>query len=418
MPVRRNLLKLRYFSAYSGLPRAVYWLFTARLVSCLGSFILPLLTLILTQKLQMDKAAAGQMLSLLILTQAPCLMLGGRLVDTVGRKKLFAGGYLAGAFFYALCACGLAGRAMLACILLAADMLALAAPAADAMVADCTPAAQRQEAFSLLYLGANIGMAVSPLVGGLLFASHLQLLFALDAATSAAGVALVCLCVPDCYRPAAKTAGAGTGGTAEAPAAAAGPAAAGTLTAALRAAPVLIFYAALLFVYEFCYTQWSFLLPAQFGDRFGAGGARLYSVLCSVNAVTVTVMTPLLTLTTRRLRPLAAAAFSGLLYAAAFLGFAAGGPYPVFAALAVVFTLGEICQAIRSAAFLSNHVPAACQGRITAFANFVCGAARAAGPLVMGRVLVAAGYRFSWLLTAGIVLAGAAGMLALDRRWR
>ena len=50
---RNGAFMKKYFSAYAGLKKEVYILALARIVNCLGSFIYPLMTLILTRKLSM-----------------------------------------------------------------------------------------------------------------------------------------------------------------------------------------------------------------------------------------------------------------------------------------------------------------------------------------------------------------------------
>ena len=394
-------MKSRYFSSYSGLPREVYYLFAARLVNSMGYFVTPLLTLILTQKLGMSKAEAGTTVSLLILTQAPCVLLGGRLADTIGRKKTLLAGSAAGAAFYLACGTGLTGRAMVWCIILAADCVAVSFPASDALLADLTKPEERQSAYSLLYLGINIGMAASPIVGGLLFSEHLSLLFILDAVTTLTAVTIIAVNVHERFVP---------GGTDS------GDEKRISMLAALKRAPMILIFVVLLFLYDFCYTQWNFMLPAQFGDMFSEDGARLYSVMCSVNAVTVIAVTPLLTRLTRRLRPMRAMALSGFFYLLAYVGFCSGGPFYAYFIFALVFTLGEICAAVQVGAYISNHSPSGCLGRINAFSTLMRGAASALGPLLMGQALTALGYSAGWLITAGIAAAAAGGYLILDGR--
>lgn len=393
-------MKRQYLSAFAGLPRPVYALFAARLVNSMGCFIAPLLTLILTQKLGAAKAEAGTVVAMQIFTQWPCVLLGGRLADTLGGKKTLLFGSLAGALCYLVCGCGLTGRPMVVFIILAADCTALTMPASDALLADLTAPEQRKEAYSLLYLGINLGMAASPILGGLLFKSHLPLLFLLDAATTFAAAAIILRGVPDARRVRGEPDGGGPS----------------SLSGALRAAPVLLFFVLLAFLYDFCYSQWNFLLPAEFGDLFGADGARRYSVLSSVNAVTVIAVTPLLTRLTKKTRPLRIIALAGLFFAAGYLGFAAGGPYAAYIVLAAVFTLGEICDATQSGAFLSTHSPASCLGRVSAFFTMARGAASALGPLLMGQFLRAGTYPAAWLLIAAIVLSAALGFLLLDHK--
>lgn len=423
-------MKRKLFAAYEGLPRTVWFLFAARLVTSMGSFIVPLLTLILTQKLGMSAAQAGGWMSALVLTQAPCLMLGGKLTDAVGRRPVLVFGYFAGAACFLLCAFHAGNGWVVPCIVLAANFGTLGYPSGDALLADQVGPAQRRAAYSLLYFGTNIGMTFSMILGGLLFAEHLRLLFVLDAATTILCGCIVLAFVPDRYRPARKSA-AGAAPEAGGQPSAAGEtalaseksaplpdAAAPTLGAVLRAVPVVAGAVGLLFFYDFCYAQWNFLLPAQMGALYGAAGARRFSLLGAINCVTVILLTPALTKYTHRIPPLPALALGAALYGAAFLGFAAGGGMPLFVVYGVLFTLGEVVTTIQWGAFLADRTPAACRGRMTAFSSFVRGAGTGCAPAAMGFALTVLGYRGGWLVTAALVLCAGAGMLLLSRRDR
>ncbi len=397
----------RYFFSYAGLPREVYFLFAARLVDSMGSFIMPLLTLILTQKLGIAKESSGSLISFLCLTEAPCLILGGKLTDSVCRKRIIVACSLAGALFYILCGLFPPGGKTILFIIIASDCSSMAFPAYNAMLADLTVPENRRSAFSLMYFGVNIGMAVSPIVGGMLFKDHLRLLFFLDAATTVASTAIVALNVPETFRRAQKSVGAPE----EKPEKR-------SLWSVLKFAPVLVLFVFLLSFYDFCYSQWNFMLPAQFGDLYGQDGARIYSMMSSANAFTVILLTPVATSLSRRFRPLAIASFGGLLYFTAYLGYAFGSGLPSFFFFVELFTLGEIVMAIQTEAFVAGRSPADFRGRITTFEHLVRGTASALGPLAMGYVLAAWGYRKSWLLIAFLVLASAAGMVLLERKDR
>lgn len=372
----------------------------------MGSFVMPLLTLILTQKLGISKASAGSLISLLLLTEAPCLILGGKLADSVGRKKTIVVCSLAGAFFYMLCA--FLPHRMVLFIMIASDFYVMASPSFSATLADLTCPENRQSAFSLMYFGMNIGAAVSPIIGGLLFQNHLPLLFFLDAATTVGYTAVIAKNVPETFRRAEKP-----GLSAEK-----APEKKQTIASVLRGLPVLVAFVALLFLYDFCYSQWNFMLPAQCGDLFGPNGARRFSLLASANGFTVILLTPAATALSRRFRPLAVVAVGGFFYFCAYLGFAFGNSFFSFFIFIELFTVGEIVTTIQIEAFVTGRTPSAFRGRISAFENFVRGAAQALGPLAMGYLLTDWGYRASWSLIAGIVLAGGLGMLLLNRRDR
>jgi MFS family permease len=395
--------------AYDGLPREVYWLFTARLVTSMGSFIMPLLTLILTQKLGLTAARAGWFITVLAASQAPCLALGGRLADTIGRKKLLLVSYFGSAAAYLLCAF-LGGHSMVACIVAAADLAVLGMPASDALLSDIVGPAQRKAAYSLLYFGMNMGITVSMLLGGLLFQNFLPLLFFLDALTTICCGCIVACRVHERYRiPAAPDGPAMRAAQAE------GKAAVPSLAAVLHAAPAVFFFVLLMFLYDFCYSQWTFLLPAQMGEQFGGAGARLYSMLVVLNGALIILCTPAVTLFSARIEPLWAMAVGGALYGGSYLVFAAGHSMLMYALASALLTFGEIVCTIQIGSFLADRTPAACRGRVNAFSNFVRGAGSSSSPAVTGELLPVLGYGGAWLLMAALMAAGTAGMALLHR---
>jgi MFS family permease len=410
---------------YAGLPREVYYLFAARLTTAMGSFIFPLLTLILTQKLSMSTGKAGNLISILMLSQAPCLMLGGKLADTVGRKKLLVFSQFVSAFFFLLCFFEPTNHWLVLNIVLAADIGVMAHPTSDALLADIVTPEQRKSAYSLLYFGVNIGMAFSMILGGLLFQNHLKLLFFLDAFTTILCTLIILFRVKEHYRvPHAAEEAALTDlasekravpdGTApDNPPAA--PAKIPSLTEVLRAAPILIWFVLLTALFDFCYSQFNFLLPAQMGTLYGAHGAKMYSMLSAANCITVIVLTPSVTAVANRFSPLTTFALSGALFAAGYLGFSTSRWMWLFMVSAVVFTIGEILSAIQTGTFIASHTPVTCRGRVTAFNSLVRGAGSGIAPSIMGSVLALAGYRKSWLIIASIALCGAAGMWALRK---
>ena len=405
--VKELLMKKHYLAAYAGLPREVYILFAARIINCMGSFILPLLTLILTQKLGMSKTETGYFSALLTLTQAPCLFLGGKLIDSVGRKKILIASEIAGAFFYILCGVIPNKLCMIAFIVIASNLYVMSSPAFDAMLADLTAPEERKPCFSLIYLGINIGMTVSPILGGLLFKDHLSLLFLLDATTTLACAALIAGTIPETGTVHKK---------APAEAEPTPPEKKESVFRVLKAAPLLLAFMSFMFFYDFTYSQWSFMLPLQFGDLYGGESARIYSAVSALNAFTVIIFTPLLTQFTRKFRPLSVIAFGGVLYFAAFIAFGLVKSIPLFLAAGVLFTFGEIVVTINIGTFVADHSPSAYRGRINSFTTFLRGAAGALGPFVMGRVISVFSYFASWLVVAALVLFGASGIRMLSRK--
>ena len=397
----------QHLTVYKGLPRDVYALFLSCVINRMGSFIVPLMTLILVEKIGLSKAEAGMFSTISMLTQAPFIMLGGRLADKIGGKKMIVLFNSLGALVYL--ACGFLKTTMLVAVLLvvASNLYAIAFPAFNCIVTDVTPKEKLKSAFSLTYLGINLGFAVGPIVSGLLFYKNLNLLFFLDGLTTLLSVALILLWV----RPSTRPAYMPQCGEAELEPAGGGK----SVLSFLYRNPVLILFSLGFLVYNFCYVQWNYLLPLQMVDIYAIDGARLYSALVSANAITCIVLTPSLTAVTQKMHPLKTVYMGGFFYFASFLAFTAARTFIHFLLSVILLTVGEILISINRNAYVANRTPQMYIGRVNSIMYLLHDLGSAIGPGVMGVVLVMVGFPYVWLVVAAVMLIGALGMVLLKR---
>ncbi|MFP4484761.1 MAG: MFS transporter [Spirochaetaceae bacterium] len=76
------------FAMYRGLPRGIYALFFAQVVNSIGNLVYPFLTLFLTQRLGYSSSVTGTFILISSVAFIPGSLLGGKLVDTMGRKAV------------------------------------------------------------------------------------------------------------------------------------------------------------------------------------------------------------------------------------------------------------------------------------------------------------------------------------------
>lgn len=392
------------FQLYRGLPKEIYLLFVARIINTIGSFVTPLIALILTDKIGMTSSEAGSFTTLVCMTQAPCLIFGGKLVDAFGRKRMILIFNTLGALFYIACAFVRPGLMMAVFILIASDFYVIAWPAFDAITADVTTGAARKSAFSLLYLGANLGFAIGPILGGFLFNDYLSLLFFLDGLTTLLSTCMILFIRETKNASPVEAEGEGKGGLTEK---------SNTLRV-LRHYPVLLLFLLITLFYHFTYAQYGFTLPLQMKALFGDSGPRLYSLLITVNGVVVILFTPLFTKWAIHFRSLRAVACGGLLFFLSFLVFSLGKGMFIFFAAIVLFTFGEIITTINTGVFIADNTPSTHRGRVNSAANLIRGTGAAVGPVVMGNILQTSSYFTAWLIVAGLMFAGFMLMFALD----
>jgi MFS family permease len=402
----KNVLRIkRHLTVYKGLPGDVYLLFAATVIGKAGSFVMPLLTLILTIKIGYTEAEAGLIATIAFAAQMPFMMLGGRLGDKIGSRKVIVLFQAAGALVYLGCSFLPPGAAMTVLIIAATCLIAVTMPATNALVAQVTPKDKVSNAYSLMYLGNNLGMAAGPAAGGLLFAAHLDWLFALSGAAMLLSAALVLLKVRGGGKPSlpVQEADNGDGGAL-------------SVFQLLRRRPYLAAFSAILLLYSFCYIQWNFLLPLQIGELYMEAGGGRFSLLFSINAWAVILLTPLLTSVTQRLAPAKSIAAGGMFYAAAFAIFAVSGSLAPFIAGIVVLTVGEILITYNSSSYIALRTPESHLSRANSLLTVVTSAGYAVGPAVMGGLLLLMTIPGAWLLVTALMAAGTACMLVFHRR--
>ena len=79
---------IEMISQYRGLPRPIYFIALARLISALGAFVFPFLTLTLTVRLNMSPQQSGFIVSLVGLSSMIGTLTGGHLADQYPRAHL------------------------------------------------------------------------------------------------------------------------------------------------------------------------------------------------------------------------------------------------------------------------------------------------------------------------------------------
>ena len=395
---------------YAGLDRSIYYLFIAQVVNSIGHFVHPFLALLLTQKLGMDAGEAGFYVFLSALAWVPGSLAGGKVADSFGRKKAMVLFHTLPALVLIPCAFLGASR-LVAWLLIAVSFLhGLAEPVNDAMLTDLTTPEQRKPAFSLLYLGHNIGVAVGPLFAGFLFNRYLPWFFLADAATTLAAVVLIALFVRESAptRERIEASFREDSGSERAEK--------GSLLAVLLRRPFLLAFLFIHVLLSLVYSQSLFSLPLQCSALFGERGPGTFGLLASMNGLAVITLTTVVLHLTRRLAPVLTVALSGLFYAAGFGLIGLVGSLPWLLLSTLIWTLGEILGATSTGAYIAGHSPLTHRGRINAIAPIIMWSGFAAGPPLAGRLAERFSLAVIWPWT--FILSLAAALLLALLYWR
>ena len=402
---------MKMIDQYKGLPREVYVILVARIISAMGMFVYPFLTLFLSSRIGFSETKIGMFMLVISLSYIPAAMIGGKLADHFNRKTTYLVAMLLSDI--ALLAAGFQSDsfAVVYWLILSFFFMNMSMPILAAMMMDLTAPSNRQESFSLTYLGINIGGAIGPMIAGLLFENHTAWIFFGEALLNLVALTLIFLLIKDTKPDEATLAAIATDTSRSSEAASSE-----TLLRVLLRSPLLLFFAACASVLAFGYSQVSFMLPLQMEDIFGIGdGARYFGMLFSLNCIVVVIGTPFLVLLTKRNSPIANMAVSGILYMIGFGLYAVTERLLLFAFFVVIWTCGEIVSATNTGVYIANHSPVTHRARFQSIFDIIQGTGRAIGPLVIGYYLIAHTIPESWILVAILCLFASIALYGLYR---
>ncbi|MEW9096258.1 MAG: MFS transporter [Clostridiaceae bacterium] len=383
---------------YKGLPKEIYIMFISRMINSLGSFVYPLLTLILTQKIGLSRNKAGIFMTFIAVLSAPGMLIGGKLVDTIGRKKTILIFQTLALIVFVICAFLKPSFKMAYILMLAPVFYSFCMPAQDAITADLTDESNRKEAFSLLYMGHNLGFAIGPIIGGMLYKNHLPLVFLGDALTTSISLLLVLLFIKETLNREDEKVIDNKESS----------------ISILKKRKKLIFFALILFIYQFSYSQWGFLLPLQLGDIYGQDGGKYFGFMAGVNGVLIVCLTAFISRITTKLKSLKIIAIGGLFYSVAFLIFSMESSMVYFFIAVGIMTFGEVMVSVNTPVFISNNTPPSHRGRINAILPTIYGAGWALGPVLMGSFLSYYPIKVAWAAIFLLMFLAALFMMILN----
>ena len=385
------------------LPRPLLALYAGTLATRVGAFVVPYLTLYLVDARELSLAATGRVIALGSVGLLAGNIGGGWLADRVGRKPtlLLALGINAigiGSVATSLPS-GLAYAVALAVALGGAGMYT---PAANALIADLTTDEERPLAYTVNYVGINVGMGLGPLLGGLLAGASFRWLFVVDIATTVCCAIVIALGVPAVKRTAASDASPR-----------------GSVLSAWCAHPHVLAFcgAGLLLVAPLMGLE--FAVPLLVGRVFEAPLVFVGTVY-TINAASILVLSFSVERLVRGRSPTAMMAVAGVAWTAGMLVLAAGRSVTALLACTAIWTVGEIIGSVVVPTYVSRRARPDAKARLLAVPDAVRSLCAIACPAGLGLVWDGVGVDavFGILVAlplAGVVVFGLAWFLGQGR---
>ena len=385
------------FSQYRGLRKELYILFIGRIMTNMGAMIWPMFTLILNQKLGMNATTIAACVIIFGLVNLPVSLIGGKLADKLNKKNIIVVCDLVSIASFIYCSLVPVTITSIAIFALASLFQTIEWPSYDALVADFSTSKDRERAYSLSYLGTNLGLVLSPTIAGILFNNHLNLAFLINGISIALSTALIFFRIKDVHRETDESAASGYEAELDS------KVSAFSLIGKNRVVLLFILAAALS---NGVYSMYNYLMPLDLGQTYAEQGSVLFGSMASVNCIVVVTCTALITRFFRKIRECGkmligeGLIITGYLLLLLFIR----QPWMCFVAI-TIFTFGEIFNTLSSSPFLTRRIPASHRGRILAVMNVFCGIASSGIQLLIGMLYDRSGSTIAWATIIGIGLA-------------
>ena len=352
---------------YGGLKREIYILFVGKLVTAMGSFVWPMLTFFLTTKLGLSDGMSTLLIATASVLSFPAALLGGKLADRFSRRSIILLFDCITVSLYLLAAVLPLTIGTAVILFLAGLFQTIESPAYDALNSDFSTTQQREKAYSLSYLGFNLGFIVGASLSGILFENHLRLAFCINGLSIFVSTVLIFFFVhtknaisedkekllesySEYELPVDERL---------------------SVLTILRQRPVLLGV-----LLTGCFASMpsnlvGILLPLQLKDAMGEAGATIYGYLNSLNGFVVIAFTPILTIALKRVTEIPKAMLGLLLYVAGIFFFSLDAAVAVLFVGMFILTLGEVVTVLGVNPYNSRRIPASHRGRIGGISSVV-----------------------------------------------
>jgi len=359
---RLNNLASRY-------PQQFWLMFCGMFISTVGaSMIWPFLMLYVSEKLQAPLTTVGGLVALNATVGVISLFfIGGPITDKVGRK---------GVMVFSLIANGLAYVAMSQASSLPAFAILMSVTGAvnplyrvggDAMMADLIPPEKRPDAYALLRLSNNVGVAIGPAVGGVLATASYSIAFYCAAAGMITYGLLLALFARE---------------TLPAEAAHARADAFGGYGKVVRDRRFMPFVGAMTLTQMCAALMW--ILMAVYAKKNYQVPENLYGLIPTTNALMVVLFQVAITQITKRHPPLKALTVGAVFYAVGVGSVALARGFWGFWMSMVIMTVGELILMPTSSTYAASLAPADMRGRYMSIYGLSWSAALGIAPVMGG----------------------------------
>lgn len=384
-----------HFSMYTHLPKEIYVLAFGKIMTSMGALIWPMLTLIMSEKLNLNGQTIGMYMMMFSMFMGPFYLLGGKLADKYNKKHIIITFDLIGNSLYFVCAVLPISMTTLYLLAIASVFQSMEQPAYDALIADLTTYKDRERAYSLNYLAMNLGLVMAPMIGGILFNNYLNLSFFINGLADISSTLLLLLFIKNVKNTVrdSKTVNEYEKGES------------GSIFKVFSERKLFFLLFIISGIAAMIYNQFNFLMPLHMEEAFRGSGAFKFGILASINAVVVVIGTPIVTKKFSGVTDVRIMYFGQLLESLGLAFFIFVNRYFVVAVVGIIiFTTGEIFGSISKTPYLTKRIPETHRGRVLSITNSCAGLIGILSNYVIGILIDYYTFHTVWSIVAAIGL--------------
>jgi MFS family permease len=387
-------------------PRQFWLLFWGLLISTVGaSMIWPFLMVFVSKRLTLPLTAAASIMAFNSFAAIVFTFVAGPLTDKLGRKGVMVFSLLGNGLVYLLYLSASTYWHFVVAATLAGMFNPLFRVGADAMLADLIPEHNRIDAYSLLRLSNNLGVAIGPAIGGFLASSSYTIAF-LCATTGMVTYGLLMLITGKETIP-SKTTDTGKPPVSRR---------LGGYLDIFRDKPYMLFIVIFTMI-QICAAFVWILLSVYSNQQYGMPESQ-YGFLPTLNGMMIVLMQLWITGLTRRKPVFSMMALGSAFYGLATFSIAFMTGFWGFMVSMFVMTIGEMILMPTSSTFAANMAPADMRGRYMSLYTLTWAISTGVGSILGGFLSDSLGPRAIWYGGGVIGLISVMGFVALKTLYK
>ncbi len=363
-------------------PRQFWLLFWGQIISTIGaSMIWPFLMIYVSGKLQLPLTVVASLLTINSAMGLVFSFIAGPITDRFGRKWVMVASLLANALGYLLLSRATQLSEFAVLMGFQGAFNPLFRVGADAMMADLIPEEKRTEAYSLIRMSNNAGIALGPSIGGFIASSSYHLAFIFAAVGMATYGMLLTFLAKETLPAGARHPAHPEGRL-------------GGYGHLFRDKPFISFIPAFILTQMCVALIWT-LLGVYMKNNYQIPESR-FGLLPTTNALIVVFLQYFVTQFTKHRPPLAMMALGAFLYSIGVGSVAVMQGLWGFWLSMVTISLGELIIVPTSTTYVANLAPAEMRGRYMSLYTLTWGTAAGISPVFGGFLNDNFGVKYPW----------------------